>query len=343
MFEHLVRKNIRELIPYSSARSEFKGVAEVLLDANENPFDHSFSRYPDPMQKALKIAIGEYRNIDPKHIFLSNGSDGIIEMLVRTFCEPGQDSVSYFTPGFSMYKVAAQLNAAATNVFELGDNFELDEVAFVNNLNDNDKLVFLTSPNNPTGNAYSLEQIKYITTNAKGLVVLDEAYVDFSSIPSGITLLEDYPNLIVMQTFSKAFGAAGIRLGMVFMHEELVGYLNKVKMPYNISDITQQEAMKVLANPPRIKSEVEALLAERKRLEIELPKIAQVVKVYPSDTNFLLTEFVDSAKVYRSLLDLGIILRDISRAIGCENCLRITVGTPEENDRLLVGLKNIKA
>jgi len=342
MFEHLLRENIRKLIPYSSARSEFKGVAEVLLDANENPFDHSFNRYPDPMQKVLKEAIGKYRVIDPERIFLSNGSDGIIEMVVRTFCEPGKDSISYFTPGFSMYKVAAHLNDAATNVFELDEDFQLDEVAFVANLNDNDKLVFVTSPNNPTGNSYSLAQVKYIAENFNGLVVLDEAYVDFSSVPSGISLLDEYPNLIVMQTFSKAFGAAGIRLGMVFMCEELVGYLNKVKMPYNISEITQQAAMKVLADPDRIKAEVTQLIAERKRLEADLPKNDQVVKIYPSDTNFLLTKFVDSAKVYNCLLDKGIILRDISRVKGCESCLRVTVGTPVENDRLLAALKEIK-
>jgi len=341
MFEHLVRDNIRKLIPYSSARSEFKGVAEVLMDANENPFDHRFNSYPDPMQKALKAEIGKYRNIDPKHIFLSNGSDGIIEMIVRTFCEPGQDSISYFTPGFSMYKVAAQLNAAAVNVFQLDKDFKLDEVAFVSNLKDNDKIVFITSPNNPTGNSYSLKQIKYISDNFKGLVVLDEAYVDFSLVPSGISLLDDHPNLIVMQTFSKAFGAAGIRLGMVFMHEELVGYLNKVKMPYNIGANTQREAMNVLADPERIKAEITQLIVERRRIELALPNIPHVVKVYPSDTNFLLTKFADSAKVYKSLLDKGIILRDISRVKGCENCLRITVGTPIENDRLLLALKEI--
>jgi len=341
MFEHLVRKNILELIPYSSARSEFKGVAEVLMDANENPFDHSFNRYPDPMQKELKAAIGRYRGIDPKHIFLSNGSDGIIEMIVRTFCEPGKDSISYFTPGFSMYKVAAKLNAAEVNVFELDENFGLDEVAFVKNLKENDKLAFITSPNNPTGNSYSIEQVKYIAANFKGLVVLDEAYVDFSSVPSGISLLDEYPNLIVMQTFSKAFGAAGIRLGMVFMHEELVGYLNKVKMPYNIGNNTQQEALKVLSDTARIKEEVSQLITERKRLEVALADHDQIVKVYPSDTNFLLTKFVDSQKVYKFFLAKSIILRDMSRVKGCENCLRITVGTPEENDRLLRTLKEL--
>jgi len=341
MFEHLLRDNIRDLIPYSSARSEFKGVAEVLLDANENPFDHAFNRYPDPMQKALKVEIGKYRNIDPANIFLSNGSDGIIEMLVRTFCDPGKDSVSYFTPGFSMYKVAAQLNAASTNVFELDHNFKLDEVAFVENLKDNDKLAFITSPNNPTGNAYSIEQVKYVAKNFKGLVILDEAYVDFSTVASGISLLEAYPNLVVLQTFSKAFGAAGIRLGMAFMHQELVGYLNKVKMPYNISDITQQEAMKVLADPARIEREIKELIVERQRLEKVLPEMTQVVKVYPSDTNFLLAEFVDSTKVYKALLDKGIILRDISRVKGLANCLRVTIGTVEENDKFLKALKEV--
>ncbi len=341
MFEHLLRENIRNLIPYSSARSEFKGVAEVLLDANENPFDHDFSRYPDPMQKDLKAAIGKLRDVDPSKIFLSNGSDGIIEMIVRTFCEPNKDSISYFTPGFSMYKVAAQLNAAETNVFELDDDFKLDEKAFTANFKDNDKIVFITSPNNPTGNSYSVDQVKYIAKNFKGLVVLDEAYVDFSNVPSGLTILDEYPNLIVMQTFSKAFGAAGIRLGMAFMCQELVGYLNKVKMPYNISRSTQQEAMKILGDPQRIKSEIALILSERKRMEVELSNLNQVIKIYPSDTNFLLTKFQDSAMVYKFLIGKGIILRDISKVKGCEQCLRITVGTKAENNRLLNSLKEI--
>lgn len=339
IFENILRENIKALIPYSSARSEFKGQAEVLLDANENPFDYSYNRYPDPLQKDLKKELGALRGIDPSKIFLGNGSDGIIELLIRSFCEPNHDSISYFTPGFGMYKVAAQINAVATNVFELDENFKLDEKAFVNNLQGNDKLVFITTPNNPTANAFALDQIIYIAENFEGLVVVDEAYIDFSRIPSSVELLDAYPNVVVLQTFSKAFGAAGIRLGMGFMHPELVMILNKVKQPYNISEITQQEAMKVLANRNRINDAVSMIISERKRVEALLPAMDSIKHVYPSDTNFLLVKFDDAKQTYNYLTDQGIIVRDRSKLKGCENCLRLTIGLPSENDRLLKALK----
>jgi len=342
-FENLLRENIKSLIPYSSARSEFKGKAEVLLDANENPFDYSYNRYPDPLQKDLKKAIGSFRSISADNIFLGNGSDEIIELLIRAFCEPYEDSISYFTPGFGMYKVAAQLNAVTTNVFELGENFSLDEKAFVTNLKSTDKIVFITSPNNPTGNAFQLNQIKYIANNFHGLVVLDEAYIDFAEVSSGLNLLDDIDNLVVLQTFSKAFGAAGIRLGMGFMHRELVSILNKVKMPYNISELTQQEAMKILQQPDRIKKAIATILEERDKVFQALSQLKMIKHIYPSDANFLLVRFADANMVYRVLSSQGIILRDRSRLKGCEGCLRVTIGLPEENQKLLGALKTLEA
>ena len=338
MFEHLLRENIKKLIPYSSARSEFKGVAEVLLDANENPFDYSYNRYPDPLQKELKVALGEFREVSADKIFLGNGSDGIIELLVRAFCEPYRDSISYFTPGFGMYKVAAQLNAVGINAFELDENFKLDEQAFVDGIKENDKIVFVTSPNNPTGNSFALSQIEYICKNFTGLVVLDEAYIDFSKIASGLTILDQYPNLIVMQTFSKAMGAAGIRLGMGFMHPELVAILNKVKMPYNISEITQQEAIKILSNTDKINDAVQLLLSERERVSAAIDNLAIVKHIYPSDANFLLVKFNSANTVYDALAAKGIILRDRSKLKGCEECLRVTIGAVAENDRMINAL-----
>lgn len=340
-FEKLLRENIRKLVPYSSARSEFKGKAEILLDANENPFDHSYNRYPDPLQKDLKKAIGKYRKVNPENIFLGNGSDEIIELLIRAFCEPNQDSISYFTPGFGMYKVAAHINAVETNVFELDPNFKLDEMAFVANLKATDKIAFITSPNNPTANAYSLDKIKYIASNFQGLVVLDEAYIDFSSVPSGIDLLDSMDNLIVLQTFSKAFGAAGIRLGMGFMHSDLVSILNKVKMPYNISELTQQEALKVLDNPERIQESIAVILEERLKVANALSELKMVEHIYPSDTNFLLVRFVSPQEVYKELMEQGIILRDRSNLKGCQGCLRITIGLPEENEKMISALKKL--
>ena len=342
-FEELLRDNIRELVPYSSARSEFKGKAEVLLDANENPFDYSSNRYPDPLQKELKQALGSFRGVSANKIFLGNGSDEIIELLIRAFCEPNKDSISYFTPGFGMYKVAAQLNAVATNVFALDESFSLDEKAFVANLKASDKLVFITSPNNPTANAFALEKVKYVAANFQGLVVLDEAYIDFSEIDSGLTILDEYENLIVLQTFSKAFGAAGIRLGMGFMHPDLVSILNKVKMPYNISELTQQEAVRILDKPERIQEAIKVILGERERVSKALSNLKQVQHIYPSDTNFLLVKFADPNKVYQSLTDQGIILRNRSNLKGCEGCLRITIGLPNENDKMLEALKSLDA
>lgn len=340
MFRKYIRENIKELVPYKSARSEFDGKAEVFLDANENPFTFSSNRYPDPYQKQLKAQLSAFKNIPVDRIFFGNGSDEIIDLLFRAFCEPKQDTAYTIDPSFSMYKFSGQLNDVQLRAFETNPDFSIDTDAFIEGILPTDKLIFLCSPNNPTGNSIPKEDIQNIANAFDGLLVVDEAYIDFSKEQS---LIYDQPdNVIVLQTFSKAWGSAGLRLGMGFMHPELVTILNGIKMPYNINQNTQDRALSLLLNPKEVLDSVATIISERERMNNEMKNISAVQFVYPSDANFFLVRFEDAAAMYHYLLSKGIIVRNRSTLIHCEGCLRLTIGTEQENNKLLKALQNYK-
>ncbi len=335
-----VRPNIIKLTPYSSARSEFKGQASVFLDANENPYPLPYARYPDPLQKELKNRISNWRKIKESHIFLGNGSDEIIDLLIRVFCIPGLDTIYTFTPGFGMYKVAADINNVEVVTFPLSQTFSLDIDQFIERKPENCKIIFLCSPNNPTGSSLSHDQIRAICKKSHAMVVVDEAYIDFSEIGTSLPLLATEKNLVILQTFSKAMGAAGLRLGMGFAQEELVDILNKVKMPYNISKINQEEAIRVMERVPYYTPFIDEIKSERARLMEKLAELSFVKKVYPSDGNFLLIKVEDANDLYDALKNKGIIVRNRSSLPGCDNCLRITIGVPDENECLLNAMQS---
>ena len=338
----LVRKNILDMTPYASARSEFNGLAEVFLDANENPFDTTFNRYPDPLQKKLKKKIAFEKQVKPSQIFLGNGSDEAIDLLIRIFCEPKKDHILTLPPTYGMYKVSAALSDIAIVNIPLKSDFIVDTESVLAKANKHSKLLFICSPNNPTGNDIPLEQIKIILTSFKGIVVVDEAYIDFSEQNSCTNLLADYPNLIVLQTFSKAWGLAGIRLGMAFANVDIIALFNKVKPPYNINQLTQSAALAALDNANEKEANVQSVLQQRDYLRAHLSTFSFVKKIYPSDANFLLIKMDDPLAVYHFLLEKNIIVRDRSTTYGCEGCLRITIGTPTENERLIRALSNFK-
>jgi len=337
---HLVRPNVAAMTPYSSARSEFSGEASVWLDANENPHDFAWSRYPDPYQRELKVEIAKLRNVSPDQIVLGNGSDELIDLLIRAFCVPGRDSILTMAPGFGMYEAAAAVSDVRVLRTPLSaPDFEFSAAAADDEVDGTTRVVFLCTPNNPTGNSISPNEIRSVLHDSANLadtiVVIDEAYIDFSPHPSAIELLAEAENLVVLQTFSKAFGAAGVRLGMGFMSPQIVEILNRIKLPYNISELTQREALRSLADLAPMHTSVVALINERRRLETELGALASVVHVHPSDANFVLVRFHDSELALKSLLAAGVVVRDRSTQPGCENCLRISVGTPDENTVLL--------
>ncbi len=339
MIQNLVRPNIRCLTPYSSARSEFKGKAEVFLDANESPYDTGYNRYPDPLQWKLKRAIGELKGIAPEHIFLGNGSDEAIDLLLRIFCEPGADHIITLPPTYGMYRVSADISNVAVREIPLRPgSFQPDVEAVLAAADAHSKVLFICSPNNPTGNSTRTESIRALAEGFPGIVVVDEAYIDFSAQESAIGLLPGYPNLVVLQTFSKAWGLAGIRLGMAFASAEIIGYFNKVKPPYNINQLTQEAALRALAKKEEQEAQVQQLLGQRTLLQQYLGGLPFVERIYPSDANFLLVKMKDPAGIYDYLVEQGIIVRDRSRVMLCEGCLRITVGTPEENERIFRAL-----
>lgn len=337
----LVRPNIRDLKPYSSARSEYKGVADVFLDANENPFETGLNRYPDPLQWKLKAEIEKLKGVDTKHIFLGNGSDEVIDLLIRIFCEPGRDHIVTLPPTYGMYQVSADIANVAVRKIPLLKNFQPDVEAVLAEADEHSKLLFLCSPNNPTGNAFSQDRIKTLTEGFPGIVVIDEAYIDFSAQPSGLAMLEEHPNLVVMQTFSKAWGLAGIRLGMAFAHETIIELLNKVKPPYNINQLTQQAALEALQNRAQQEAWVTTILSQRALLQQHLMALDYVERIYPSDANFLLAKVPDPNGLYQYLIDRKIIVRNRSQVLLCEGCLRITVGRPDENERLFEALRTV--
>ncbi len=337
----LVRRNVLAMKPYSSARDEFHGEAEVFMDANENPYPSPYNRYPDPLQWKVKEKLAALKDVKPTQIFLGNGSDEPIDLIIRAFCEPNQDSVLITEPTYGMYKVCAEVNAVNVQQVLLTPDFDLDLEAIPNTFDATTKVIFLCSPNNPTGNKLSREKIVEVLKRFYGLVVIDEAYIDFTKSKSFIQELKKHPNLVVLQTFSKAWGLAGLRLGMCFASEEIIAILNKIKYPYNVNTRTQELAIDALDNVYRKDIWVDEILKEREILARELDALSLVDKVFPSDANFLLVRVRDAQSTYQYLMDNRIIVRDRSRVNLCYNCLRITVGTPEENKRLIEALKQL--
>lgn len=336
-----VRLNIRAMQPYSSARDEFHGTASVFLDANENPYNAPYNRYPDPMQWRLKEKVAEIKGVPKECILLGNGSDEPIDLILRAFCEPGKECMLTVDPTYGMYQVAAEINNVTCRKVKLTSDFQIDMPAFLSQIDDTVKAIYLCSPNNPTGNSLNRKDINQILDTFKGIVVVDEAYIDFSSLPSYTKDLSKYPNLVVFQTLSKAWGAAGIRLGMAFASPEIISVLNKIKYPYNVNQLTQEKALEILNNQETMKSQLTLILSERTRLQQELTAIPCVRKIYPTDANFILVDVGDADAVYQKLVDQGIIVRNRNKVVLCAGCLRITVGTEEENTALLNALKNM--
>ena len=338
----LVRKNILALKPYSSARDEFKGDASIYLDANENslgsPLLKWYNRYPDPMQWEIKEKISKIKQIAPDQIFLGNGSDEPIDLLFRCFCEPGIDEVIICPPTYGMYEVSANINNISLNRVPLNDQFQLDLPALELAIKPNTKIIWICSPNNPTGNSIDRQDIEMVLNNFDGFVVVDEAYINFARQRSFLTDLNEYPNLVVLQTLSKAWGLAGLRLGMAFASKEIVAFLNKVKPPYNISQPVQDLVLKALDEIGEVNDMIRILVESRNHLAQSLRDMAQVTYVYPSDANFLLVRFKNAKLMYTYLLGKGIVLRDRSNVVLCDQCLRVTVGSDVENEKLLTAI-----
>lgn len=337
----LLRKNIAALKPYSSARDEYTGEAMVFLDANENPFNKPYNRYPDPLQKAVKEKVSGIKNILSEKIFLGNGSDEPIDLLIRAFCEPGVDNIVTINPTYGMYQVAADISGVELRKVSLTANYELDTSALLKATDNNTKLIFLCSPNNPTGNSLDKDALTQVINRFNGLVIIDEAYIDFAPGKSLLPVIDQYPNLVILQTFSKAWGMAGIRLGMAFASIEIISVLNKIKYPYNLNILTQKKALELLDQKEKVNAWVEELLEERAKLESELKEFPFVVQIYPSDANFLLVKMNDARGIYEYLVEEGIIVRDRSKVHLCESSLRITIGSEKENKILLKALKNL--
>lgn len=337
--QELVRPNIWRMKPYSSARDEYQGTAaSVFLDANENPYNTPYNRYPDPLQRKLKEKLAELKGLPPESIFLGNGSDEAIDLLFRAFCEPRVDNAVAIAPTYGMYKVCAEVNDVAYREVLLGDGFSLSASRLLEAADARTKLIFLCSPNNPTGNSLDAGEIEAVLRGFDGLVVLDEAYIDFSSRESFIGTLARHPNLVVLQTFSKAWGCAAIRLGMAFASPDIVAVLNKIKYPYNVNELTQRHALEMLYRYHDMHRWVATLKEERHYLEEKLRGLRCVVGIYPSDANFILVRMTDAPRLYDYLVARGIIVRNRHTALLCGNCLRITVGTRVENDMLLEAL-----
>ena len=335
----LVRENVLRLTPYSCARDDFKGSSGIFMDANENPYG-KLNRYPDPYQKELKAAVSGFKGIEEEKIFLGNGSDEIIDLCFRIFCNPGIDKALTFTPTYGMYEVSASVNDVKVIKIPLNESFQIDMEKTEPFLSDkNLKLIFICSPNNPTSNSINYSDVEYIISKFSGIVVIDEAYIDFSEKPSFMKLVGKYRNLILMQTFSKAFGLASVRIGMAFSDPEIIKYFNKLKPPYNISTINQRAALRKLGKTDEYRKQVRKIKDERDRLTGILKEMNITETVYPSDANFLLVKVRDADFIYNTLIDKRIIVRNRSSVIG--NCLRITVGKPSENNQLINALKSI--
>lgn len=341
--QELTRPNVWKLKPYSSARDEYKGAtASVFLDANENPYNQPYNRYPDPMQYDLKKELSGIKKVKPENIFLGNGSDEAIDLVFRAFCEPGVDNVVAIDPTYGMYQVCADVNDVEYRKVLLDEHFQFSADSLLAATDERTKMVFLCSPNNPTGNDLLRLEIEKILKNFDGLVILDEAYSDFSEAPSFLSELEAYPNLIVLQTFSKAWGCAGIRLGMAFASPQIISILSKIKYPYNVNQLTQEQARQILRNYEEIERWIKMLKEERKALERDFVQLPCVLEVFPSNANFFLARVTDAVGIYNYLVSEGIIVRSRHTISLCCNCLRVTVGTRAENNKLVEALKNYK-
>lgn len=340
--DKLLRDNIRNLQPYSCARDEFKGEASVYLDANENPYNAPFNRYPDPLQWEVKHLIEQVKQVPAENIFLGNGSDEPIDLVYRAFCTPGIDNVVAIEPTYGMYKVCASINDVEYRKVQLDDNFDFEADKLLAASDAHTKIIWLCSPNNPTGNSLNREEITKLLKRFEGIVILDEAYIDFASEGSFSAFLGEYPNLIILQTFSKAWGSAAIRLGMAFASTEIIAVLNKIKYPYNVNILTQNQAIETLKNAAQVKEWVKILLNERSTLSENLKSLSFVQHIYPTDANFVLVKMKDANAVYNYLVEKGIIVRNRNTVTLCEGCIRITVGTKDENLTLIESLKEFR-
>ena len=337
----LIRENIKSLEAYSSARDEFKAMSSefVFIDANENPFDTGLNRYPDPQQTLVKEALSKLKGISEEQILLGNGSDEVLDLIFRVFCEPRVDNVIVLPPTYGMYEVLANTNAIELVKIPLVENFQPNVKEIIKGQDAKTKLLFLCSPNNPTANSFDANKIETLIKEFNGIVVIDEAYIDFSIEDSWLCRLDEFPNLIVTQTLSKAYGLASIRLGICYASKEIISILNKIKPPYNVNQLTQDVALQSLFNQEKVKNEIAIIISERNQLIRDLQNVEIVEKVYPSDANFLLVQVDDATLRYKQLVKLGIIARNRTTQILCDNCLRFTVGTPDENKKLINTLK----
>jgi len=340
---NLIRENVKAMKPYSSARDEYvsDGSKMVFLDANENPYENGVNRYPDPQQRSLKQVIAEQKQIEASQVLLGNGSDEVLDLLFRAFCGPKQDAILTLPPTYGMYTVLANLNEVEERKIELLPSFQPDVKGILAKASPNSKILFICSPNNPTGNLMSTESIKILLSSFNGLVVIDEAYIDFSNQESWISELNNYPNLIVTQTLSKAYGLAGIRLGLCFASAEIISVLNKIKPPYNVNELTQRKALERILDTKKVQQEIDSILDQRSVLVEALENTSFVSKIYPSEANFILAKVDNATERYNQLLAKGIVIRNRTTQALCENTLRFTVGTPEENNVLIKTLKTI--
>lgn len=337
--EKLIRENVKNLTPYSSARREFSGAAQIFLDANENsfgsPLPENYNRYPDPLQLEIKRRIAEKNNVEPNEIFIGNGSDEAIDLLFRIFCCPQIDNVLLCPPTYGMYAVSAEINDVKIKCATLTEDFELDFESIKKAIDANTKLLFVCSPNNPTGNSFRPEEILSLAKNFQGIVVVDEAYIHFSEAESLVGVINDFPNLVVLQTFSKAWGLAGLRVGLAFANEKIITLFNRVKPPYNVSQIAQEAILQAFENERQVSETIAAIISERENLIEKLQPFSFVTKIYPTDANFVLIKMSDVEQTYKFLLGEKIVVRNRSSVELCAGCLRVTVGTNEENEALL--------
>ncbi|HMC02012.1 MAG TPA: histidinol-phosphate transaminase [Flavobacteriaceae bacterium] len=340
---NLIRPNVKFLKPYSSARDEFKDFTTdmVFLDANENPFENGVNRYPDPQQDKVKLLLSKAKGIATENILLGNGSDEVLDLVFRVFCEPKEDNIIILPPTYGMYKVLARVNAINVIEVELSESFQPQVEKILKASNTNSKILFLCSPNNPTGNSFYNKKIEGLLKKFQGIIVIDEAYIDFSNHESWLNRFEEFPNLIVTQTLSKAYAMAGIRLGICYASKEIISVLNKIKPPYNVNELTQQRALKQLQNMDLVKNQITNILTERDALIDSLKTVSFISKIYPTDANFVLVKVDDATKRYEQLLKNGIVVRNRTKEPLCENSLRFTIGTKPENEKLINALKSI--
>ena len=340
---NLVRDNIKNITPYSSARDEFTEFENnmVFLDANENPFATNVNRYPDPQQQSVKQLLSEQKDVSKKNILLGNGSDEVLDLLFRAFCEPNKDNIITLPPTYGMYNVLANINAVTTKEVMLTSDFQPAVVQILAAADANSKLLFLCSPNNPTGNSFNAFEVENLLNSFEGIVVIDEAYIDFSERNSWLDRLDEFPNLVITQTLSKAYGLAGIRLGVCYASAEIISVLNSIKPPYNVNQLTQLRAIERLKDLEKVRTEIELIKTERQNLIKQLDQIEFVKTIYPTDANFVLIKVDDANKRYNQLIAKGIVIRNRTKQVLCNNCLRLTIGTSEENKRLIDTLKTL--